>query len=253
MNFIEGTLRRLDGALELARMTDHARGLLVRLDPRAKLAGFAVLIFAVASVHRAEAALAVFLLAAVLSAASGRVVFHAAWRLWLGVLLFSAAMTIPAIWLAPGANWRGVATLIARAEATASLAALLALTTPWPHLLKALRSFRAPELAVVLLNMTYRFVFTLIRLSIHLFESRRVRRVGRLSGVQQRKMAVSGAAALFSRSIRLSGETYDAMRARGFQGVTRVLVDFQMRRTDWLALVLFWTLAAAVFILGRHA
>jgi energy-coupling factor transporter transmembrane protein EcfT len=140
--------------------------------------------------------------------------------------------------------------LIARAETTATLAALLVLTTPWAALLKALRVLRVPALFILILGMTYRFLFVLLETARAFFEARRVRHVGRLSDRQRRQMAVSSAAILLSKSVQLSGEVYEAMQARGACGEVRTLDTFRMQRRDWAALAFFWTLAATAWAWG---
>jgi len=142
--------------------------------------------------------------------------------------------------------------LFARAETSATLAALMVLTTPWAQLLKALRVLRVPVLFVVILGMTYRSIFVLLGIGQDFFTARRARRVGQLNGMQRRQMAVSSAAVLLSKSIQLSGEIYEAMQARGFRGEVYTLNEFRMKRLDWCMLAVFGSLAAAAFGFGSR-
>lgn len=270
-DFIEQTLRRLSESLEYAETAEAGAmgamgsGVPGRLDPRVKLAGCLGLIFAAAASHRMAVTGLLFAGAAGLAAVSGGAVPRAMARLWAGVFVFTGAIGLPALFLTPGAaafhlpGWpwpvtepglRSAATLLLRAETTASFAALMVLTTRWSHLLKALRSFRVPALAVVLLGMTYRFIFLLLGIARDAFEARRARRVGRLSGPLRRRMAVSGAAMLLSKSVQLSGEVFDAMQARGFRGEAATLDEFRMRRADWAAGALFLAATAAALEWG---
>ena len=68
-----------------------------------------------------------------------------------------------------------------------------------------------------------------------MFESRKSRTVGALTGPERRRMAVSSAGVLLSRTFQLSGDVYLAMQARGFRGEVYLLDDFAMKRLDWLA------------------
>ena len=177
-DFIEKTLNRLAESMGQAARADDSgadSGFLQRLDPRVKLAGFLGLIFAAAASQRLAVTAAILAVGLTLALAS-RVLGPIA-RLWSGVLVFTGMLVLPAAVLTPGAplfhlpwvGWpitdhglRSAASLIARAETTATLAALLVLTTRWGHLLKALRVLRVPALLVVILGMTYRFIFVLL-------------------------------------------------------------------------------------------
>jgi cobalt ECF transporter T component CbiQ len=267
-DFFEKTLNQLAALMEKNARAEESgvgNGFLQRLDPRVKCVGFLGLIFAAAA-SRSETVSAVLLfLGVILVIASGTRVVGRMAGLWGGVLLFTGTVVLPATFLTPGqalfslplVGWtitnHGIHSafmLIARAETTATFAALLALTTPWARLLKALRILRVPVLFVVILGMTYRFIFVLLGISRNFFEARRARRVGRLDARQRRSMAVSSAAMLLSKSVQLSGEVYEAMQARGFRGEVRILEDFRMKRMDWCMLAAFTIVALVAFGIG---
>ena len=269
-DFLERTLARLAGTMELAARADTAGaapGALQALDPRVKGLGFLALICAAAASQRIGVTGTLFGVAVLLAAVSGRAVWRSLFPLWGSLFLLTGAAVLPAIFLTPGPEvfhlpWIGwavtqpglhsAAALIARSETTATLATLLVLTTPWAALLKALRVLRVPALFILILGMTYRFVFVLLEIARAFFEARRVRQVGRLSDQQRRQMAISSAAILLSKSVQLNGEIYEAMLARGASGDVRTLDTFCMHRRDWAALVLFGALAAAAFAMGMR-
>ena len=187
-------------------------------------------------------------------------------RVWLGVLTFTGFIALPALILTPGhaiytvpfLGWtvtaqglRAALFLIMRAETAATFSVLLVLCTPWSNVLKALRVLRLPVVLVVILGMTYRYIFLLLRNAHDMFTSRRSRMVGRLDGREQRRAATASAGVLMSKTLQLSGDVYLAMRSRGFQGEVYVLDEFQTGWFDWAMLALFLTLAAAAFWLGR--
>ena len=67
-------------------------------------------------------------------------------------------------------------------QAAASCALLLVLCTPWTHVLKALRLFGMPPVLIVILGMTHRYIFVLLRTAVAMIEARRARTVGRMTG-----------------------------------------------------------------------
>ena len=103
------------------------------------------------------------------------------------------------------------------------------------HVLKALRVFRAPVLVVVILGMTCRYILLLLETAHEMFEARKSRTVGAIPAGDRRRMAVSAAGVLLSRSFQLSGDVYLAMQARGIRGDVYLLDDFQMKGRDWVA------------------
>ncbi len=168
---------------------------------------------------------------------------------WLPALWFTGAIALPVIAFAPQ-GLRSATYLLSRAETTATLSALLVLTTPWPWVLKALRVLKCPPVLVAILGMTYRYVFEILRSALDMFESRRSRTVGSLSPAENRRLAASAVGVLLSKSVHLSNDVHLAMQSRGFRGEVRVLPDFRARAADWCWLAGFAFLAAAALVVA---
>lgn len=252
-SFIERSIESLRGAFEHAEHcadTAEGAGLLQKLDPRVKLCGLLPLIVAAVSARRLEVTLLIWLAATLLAALSGIMPRVLAKRTWLGVLVFTGMIALPAVFLTPGrtvwtvplTGWpataqgcMAAARLVARAETAATLAVLLVFTTPWPHVLKALRTLRTPAVLVVILGMTYRYIFVLLEMADDFFEARRSRVIRPMSGAAQRRMAGATAGVLLDKSLQYSEEVYLAMQSRGFRGEAYTVHDFRMTRRDWLA------------------
>lgn len=268
-SFVERTIAELAGAMERALYAEelaHADGLLQRLDPRVKLVGLLALIVAAALSHSIVVILALFGVALALALLS-RVPFRTlATRVWVSALLFTGTIALPAIFITPGQpvyqlpllGWnitaqglRSAAYLITRVETSATLALLLILCTPWTHVLKAMRVLRMPVVFVVILGMTFRYIFLMLQTARDMFESRQSRMVGALTAADRRRLAAASVGVLLSKTLNLSGDVYMAMQSRGFRGEVYTLDDFQMRSRDWVALAAFLLLAALAFWLGR--
>jgi cobalt/nickel transport system permease protein len=255
--FIEHTIQGLHAAMERALYAEHSAsgsGLLQRLDPRVKVAGFSVFILLSAATGKLWVVAAVLLAATILAAFSSISVWVIATRVWLVTLPFSGALALPAIFLTPGTAMQGIRTagmLVIRAETAATLALVLVFTTPWAHVLKSLRMFRVPVVFVVILGMTCRYILLMLETAHEMFESRKSRTVGALTRGEQRRIAILITGALFSRTLQLSNEVYLAMQARGFRGEVFILDDFRMRTPDWLALIAFGGATASLAWAGR--
>lgn len=268
-SFVERTVAELSHAMEQALYAEelaHANGLLQRIDPRVKVVGLLALIIAAALARNLAVILALFVVALVLALLS-RVPFRTlATRVWLGALLFTGTIALPAIFITPGQvlyrlplfGWpitmqglSSAAYLISRVETSATLALLLILCTPWTHVLKALRVLRVPVVFVVILGMTFRYIFLLLQTARDMFESRQSRMVGALDSAERRRVASASVGVLLSKTLNLSSDVYMAMQSRGFRGEVYTLDEFQMQPRDWAALAGFLALAGLAFWLGR--
>jgi cobalt ECF transporter T component CbiQ len=268
-SFVERTIGELAGAMERSLYAEelaHADGLLQRLDPRVKVVGLLALIVAAALARNILVILALFAVALALALLS-RVPFRTlATRVWVSALVFTGAIALPAIFITPGQvlyrlpllGWpitaqglRSAAYLIVRVETSATLAILLILCTPWTNVLKALRVLRVPVVFVVILGMTFRYIFLLLQTARDMFESRQSRMVGTLEAAERRRVAASSVGVLLSKTLNLSSDVYMAMQSRGFRGEVYTLDEFAMQGRDWLALALFLALAALAAWFGR--
>ncbi len=266
-NFIERTLASLISASDYAASAETlaaSRGALQAVDPRVKVGGFFALILAVSAARELRAVGLVFAAAVSMAIVSrispGRL---AAW-VWVPVLFFTGTIAIPALFVTPGApllsngalmvtqqGLRSAAFLVSRGETAATLSAILVLTTPWPWVLKSLRTFRCPAVFVVILGMTYRYVFVILETALDMFESRKSRTVGVLEPADRRRLSAAAAGVLLSKSLQLSGEVHLAMQSRGFRGEVHVMRDFAMRPSDWVWTGGFASLAGAALWWGR--
>jgi len=267
--FLERTTASFVDAIEhafYAEETARADGLLQRLDPRVKLVGILALILPAAAARRFAVIgglLAVAIVLAALSHVSFGVLLK---RVWIAVLLFTGVIALPApfvtpgqvVYHLPGLGWtvtsQGLTSagyLVLRAETAATFCVLLVLTTPWNHVLKALRVLRVPAVLVTVLGMTYRYLFLVLQNAHDMFESRRSRMVGELTGRERRRVAASSAAVLMSKTFDLSSEVYLAMQSRGYRGDVSVLDEFRVRSLDWSMLAGFALISAAALWWGR--
>jgi len=267
--FLERTTASFVDALEhafYAEQTARADGLLQRLDARVKLVGILALILPAAAGRRFAVIGGLFAVAVVLAALSHVSFSVLLKRVWIAVLLFTGVIALPAPFVTPGQvvyhlPWLGwtvtsqgltsAGYLVLRAETAATLCVLLVLTTPWNHVLKALRVLRVPAVLVTILGMTYRYLFLVLQSAHDMFESRRSRMVGELTGRERRRVAAASAGVLMSKTFDISSEVYLAMQSRGYRGDVSILDEFQVRRFDWIMLAGFSLISAAAFWLGR--
>ena len=265
---IEGTLADISNTLEQSLFAEEiARrmGLLQALDPRVKVVSIIAVLIAV-SLSRSLAVIAgLYAVVLVLAWRSAVPMGFFVKRVWLFMPFFTGIIAIPAFFITPGPplvqlplglviTRTGATTalfLLLRVSTSVSYAILLVLTTPWNSLLKALSVLRIPDAFIVILGMTYRYIYLLLHTLNDMFQSRKSRVIGRMRSRDQRRVITASAGALLGKSLHLSSEVYLAMESRGFHGHPRTMDTFRMRRQDWTWGAAMLAITAAAIWLGR--
>jgi cobalt/nickel transport system permease protein len=191
-------------------------------------------------------------------------------RVWMGIPFFAAIVVVPALFLVPGprlfdlpigpvhvapsvSGIVGALIFVARVGVSVSLAVLLVMTTPWADILKSLRALHVPQVFVLVLSMTYRYIFVFLHTANGVLLARKSRVVARTSGAEQRRWISGTMGNLIGRAFKMSNDVYAAMMARGFTGEVRAYSDYRMRAADWAALASSLALAVAAVLAGRIA
>lgn len=269
LNDITGTLEQTLFAEELARR----KGLLQSLDPRAKLIGALALLIAISMSQNLAVILALYLLTLPMAYASHVPMGFYLKRVWVFMPFFTGVVALPALFspFSPGApvitlidlaspkiylsiTLPGIiaaAFLLLRVGASVSIAVLLILTTRWTTLLKALRVLRVPQAFVLILGMTYRYIYMLLHAANNMFLARQSRVVGRVSSADNRQWLGASVGTLFAKSYELSDDVYLAMQSRGFRGEAQLVEAMTWRVIDWVWLAVFIAVAVSAVWLGR--
>jgi cobalt/nickel transport system permease protein len=227
-----------------------------RLDPRAKIAGFAgITVVGVSTPPRYWAVLTVCALALAAIAAAARIGPGVIWsraRVVLPLVVF-VAVFVPfvrggeAVDLGPLAVSRDGLTTFAAVSSKALIgtvsAVLLGATTSFPDVLHGLERMRAPRLLTLIAAFMYRYLFVIGG------EARQMRVALAARGYRPRhalQAAAIGrvATALFLRTFERGERVYVAMLARGYAGATPRLRALAFARAD----VLFLTALAAALV-----
>jgi cobalt/nickel transport system permease protein len=131
------------------------------------------------------------------------------------------------------------------------MAVLLVVTTPWADVLKSLRALKVPQIFVLVLSMTYRYIFLFLHTANGILMARKSRVVGRTSGAEQRRWITGTMGNLMSRAFKMSNDVYAAMLARGFTGEVRTYATYRLRAPDVAALVGVAVVAIVAVLVGR--
>lgn len=254
--------------------------MLQRIDPRVKLIVMVFLIVVVSLLRRLETLVALYMVVTLMALISGLGLLAFTKRIWLFVPVFTGIIAIPAIFniITPGTHllvvarlkrdigvgpWRipaeiaitregveGAAMFVMRVATSVSIVVVSVLTTGWSDLLKALRAFRVPSSFVLILGMTYRYIFVLIRIVQGMYMARRSRAIR--SGIKgERAWVASRMAVIVAKSYVMSEKVFMAMRSRGFTGDVRTITAFDMGARDIAFLISSSILGISLILLER--
>jgi cobalt/nickel transport system permease protein len=278
---IDGTARFLRDAI-LSEAIAKRQGLLQALDPRVRLCTLLTLIATVSLMRSPVTIWGVYLFVLLLAVSSSVSLLFFIKRVWLFIPLFSAVIVIPALFnvVTPGEPlWtmvhlagshdfgpyhipeaisitrQGVltaTTFIGRVAASVSLAVLLTLTTRRSDLLRALVALRVPQIFILILGMTYRYIILLVQAVQNIHIARRSRTLRYGSARTEQRWVASRMGYLFKRTWLMSQEVHRAMLSRGFSGEVRVLSVFKTRNYDY-AWCLFVAISCTAVLVADYA
>lgn len=265
---IERTLHGMTETLERSLFAEEIsarEGLFQSLDARVKVIGVLALLLGVSLSHSLAVIAGVYGLALLLALRSAIPAGTFIKRVWLALPFFTGIIALPALFVTPGPalaylplgliitrpGLTSVLFLLLRVSTSVSLTLLLILTTPWNVILSALSVLRVPDSFILILGMTYRYIYLLLHTANDMFLSRQSRQVGPLPAGEERRMLAAISGTLLSKSLALSSEVYLAMESRGFRGRMVTLKPFKMHSRDWVWLAILLILASTAVFLGR--
>ncbi|NLE77770.1 MAG: cobalt ECF transporter T component CbiQ [Chloroflexi bacterium] len=248
----------------------HGTSLIHQLDPRLKL--LATLAFVLAVTSTPPAGWPAFALLAVLAAGSIRLAGIPLWEglrrstialPFVGMAAFSLPFTRAGqvVWGFQIMGWQinvtdaGLllfASVMVKAWLSVLVSGLLVVSSPFTHLVSAMRALRVPPALTSTISFMYRYLFVLVDEALRLQTAREARSAGRGRTVLWRAQVLGWmVGSLFIRSYERSERIYVAMLSRGFTGEEQSLMGLTWRpRDSWAGLAWAGTLLV-VGLLGR--
>jgi cobalt ECF transporter T component CbiQ len=185
-NGIERNLRGISDTMERSLYADEINsrpGLMQGLDPRTKLCTVFLLILAASLAHNLPTLIGLYFGVLLLAWLSKIPLWSFIKRVWLFLPFFTGMIILPALFITPGPvlaelpfglaiSKTGLMTavfLLFRVSVSVSLATLLILTTPWNAVLNALSVLHVPDVVILILGMTYRYIFLLLQTANDMF------------------------------------------------------------------------------------
>lgn len=139
--------------------------------------------------------------------------------------------------------------LICTALACVSCLYFLSLHTPVTDILGVLKKLHVPAIIIELMLLIYRYIFVMLHMASAITASQNSR-LGNRNLRTARKSFAAMISSVFVLSIKRSGALYDAMEARCYDGVIRVLPEeHPAKYSEILLIVIFELLLTAMTIL----
>jgi cobalt/nickel transport system permease protein len=280
VSFIDASIHRIARVVKSSYVqweTAEKDGLFQRIDPRVKLVFLLYFIVIVSLLKNVQAQSAVAAFVLMLALLSRLDVMHFFARVLVFAFLFGFLVTLPSALnlVTPGETllpvmtfehahrlWiytvpreitvtvqgaLGVMMLTLRVANSLALSLLVIHTTPFFEIVRALKVFRVPDTLVMIIVLSYKYIFIFSRTVEDIYLALKARLVERASASRVRGLVAGRIYFIFNRSRIRYEETYRAMLARGFSGEMAVAALRRLTASD--AAAGFALAACGVFLL----
>jgi len=237
-------------------------GLLQGIDGRVKIIALLFLIISAVYAKTIDMLLFFILLSIILAVASKIPLSFFIPRVWFFIPLFTGIIVLPAtlnvvtpgkeIFTLMSIKIHAAEILVARVAATSSFAILITLTTRWNDTVKAMHDLKFPKVFVLVLSMSYRYIFLLLDMIKNMLLSRKSRVMGKEKSMGSWKLYSPIIASLFMKAFSLNSRVYYAMLARGFGNEPQTMKKKNIGIKSVLFLLLCISLAMTMLICERQ-
>jgi cobalt ECF transporter T component CbiQ len=135
--------------------------------------------------------------------------------------------------------------LTLRVFASLTLSFLIVATTPFSEIVRALKLFRIPDTLLLILTLTYKYVYLFAQMITDMYRAKKVRLVLGISASEFRHWSAGRMVTVFRKTEQRVDDIYHAMLCRGFSGEIRLLGEPAFKFSDMISAG-----ALAVFVLA---
>ncbi|WP_313072608.1 energy-coupling factor transporter transmembrane component T family protein [Lacrimispora sp.] len=167
-------------------------------------------------------------------------------KLSAGVTLFTAIIMLPAF--IQGNSYSSIM-ITTKVFASITVVGLLSHTTKWSLLTKALKRFYVPDIFILILDITIKYIYRLGELSLNMFYALKLRSVGRNNKKYTSMAGVAGT--MFLQSMEMAEEMYHAMECRGFSGEYHRMEKSKFKWIDYFYITIHIGFFVLYLYLGR--
>ncbi len=273
IGFVEKTINDVANVLKESIFSEQVAnkpGMLQNIDPRVKLITIVYLLVIAAFLRHMPTLVGLYMFTLIMAYFSKVPMKFFVKRVWFFIPFFTGLVVLPSIFniIKPGdplinllylgrrvdflfihlpetisitkQGLLGAGLIILRVGVSVSLAVLLTVTSRWSELLKSLRVFFVPKIFIMVLEMTYRYIFLLLTVMTDMYTARKSRTIGEFDAKENRRFISTGIGNVFGKAYFMSEEIHDAMISRGYLGEAKSLNRFRVLAQDvvWVILIL---------------
>ena len=154
-------------------------------------------------------------------------------KISLVMTLFTFVILLPAAW---SGNWQSSIMIPSKVFATVTAVNILSHSTKWNAITHALKRFFIPDLFILVLDITIKYIVMLGEFSLNMLYSLKLRSVGRNNSKYTSLSGVAGT--MFIKSREMAEDMYSAMECRGFTGTYRVRSKISLHFVDLVYVLL---------------
>ena len=141
----------------------------------------------------------------------------------------------------PGAY--GVAMLTLRVMNSLAVSFFVLYTTPFPEIIRALKLLRAPDSFLMIITLSYKYIFISARTVEDMHLAKKSRMTGSVRNAEARKWIAGRIAFIFKKTMLRCEDIFKAMLSRGFSDEIKIHGQGKLRAKD------IWT-GTAFFLIG---
>ncbi len=158
--------------------------------------------------------------------------------------IFTALILLPS---AVMGNMHNSIILLLKISGSLTAVNILANSTKWSRLTRSMKFIKLPDIFILILDITIKYIFILGEYSINMLYALRIRSIGKNDRKHQSLSNLMGA--LFLKSKEMAGLTYSAMECRGFDGRYLSVWKYRMKPEDAVYLGINCLIAGLFFYL----
>ncbi|MEW6739539.1 MAG: cobalt ECF transporter T component CbiQ [Nitrospirota bacterium] len=129
----------------------------------------------------------------------------------------------------------GVAMLTLRVLNSIALSFLILYTTPFSEIIRALKVFRAPDAILMIITLTYKYIFIFAKTVEDMYLAKKSRMPGEVTNTEARKWVAGRIAFMFRKTQQRCEDVFKAMLGRGFSDTIKLYGFRKMDSMDWTA------------------
>jgi energy-coupling factor transporter transmembrane protein EcfT len=126
-----------------------------------------------------------------------------------------------------------VSMLTLRVINSLSLSFLILYTTPFPEIIKALKVLKVPDAFLVIISLTYKYIFIFARVVTDMHLAKKSRLLGPVKSAEARDWIAGRIAFIFKKTQLKCDDVFKAMIGRGFSGEIKLYRYQKITGRDW--------------------